>query len=100
MGFGMKRFVEGENRFQSTLFPEVLDDYISDENDVKVIETFIDELNLSGLGFHDVEPQATGRSSYHPATLLKIYIGYQTSSVLASHFLRSQSREISGSESL
>lgn len=73
----MKRFVEGENRFQSTLFPEVLDDYIGDDNHVRVIEAFIDELNLSGLGFEGVEPQATGRPSYHPATLLKIYIyGY------------------------
>lgn len=73
----MKRFVEGEDRYQSTLFPEVLDDYIAPDNHVRVIEAFLEELDLSGLGFDGVEPQATGRPAYHPSTLLKIYIyGY------------------------
>jgi transposase len=73
----MKRFVEGEDRNQSTLFPEVLDDYIAADNHVRVIEAFLEELDLSGLGFDGVEPQATGRPAYHPSTLLKIYIyGY------------------------
>ena len=77
MGLRMKRFVEGEDRCQSTLFPEILDDYITEDNHVRVIEAFIDELDLSGLEFQCVEPQATGRPAYHPATLLKIYIyGY------------------------
>ena len=73
----MKRFIEGEDRTQSTLFPERLDDYISDENPVRVIDVFIDELDLNELGFERVVPQLTGRPSYHPSTMLKIYLyGY------------------------
>ena len=73
----MKRFVEGEDRNQVTLLPECLDDYIEAENPVRVIEVFVDELDLGELGFVGVEPLATGRPSYHPAVLLKIYIyGY------------------------
>ena len=73
----MKRFVEGEDRSQSTLFPERLDDYICEDNPVRVVEAFVEELDLSTLGFDGVEPEATGRPAYHPATLLKIYIyGY------------------------
>ena len=73
----MKRFIEGEDRSQSTLFPETLDDYIGEDNSVRVIEVFIDELDLSGLGFDGVNPQATGRPAYHPSVLLKIYLyGY------------------------
>ena len=73
----MKRFVEGEDRNQVTLLPECLDDYIEAENPVRVIEVFVDELDLGALGFTGVEPLATGRPSYHPAVLLKIYIyGY------------------------
>src|SRR6266511_1355235 len=73
----MKRFVEGEDRTQVTLLPECLDDYIEAENPVRVIEVFVDELDLGELGFAGVEPLATGRPSYHPAVLLKIYIyGY------------------------
>jgi transposase len=73
----MKRFVEGEDRSQGTLFPERLDDYICEDNPVRVVETFVEELDLGALGFDGVEPEATGRPAYHPATLLKIYIyGY------------------------
>ena len=73
----MKRFVEGEDRTQVTLLPECLDDYIEAENPVRVIEVFVDELDLGELGFAGVEPLPTGRPSYHPAVLLKIYIyGY------------------------
>jgi len=73
----MKRFVEGEDRTQVTLLPECLDDYVEAENPVRVIEVFVDELDLGELGFVGVEPLATGRPSYHPAVLLKIYIyGY------------------------
>ena len=57
----MKRFVEGEDRTQSTLFPERLDDYIGEENPVRVIEAFIDELDLKVLGFEGIEPRTTGR---------------------------------------
>ena len=73
----MKRFVEGEDRSQSTLFPERLDDYVCEDNPVRVVDVFVDELDLGGLGFSRVEPLATGRPSYHPSILLKLYIyGY------------------------
>jgi transposase len=73
----MKRFVEGEDRSQSTLFPERLDDYICEDNPVRVVDAFVEELDLGTLGFDGIEPEATGRPAYHPATLLKIYIyGY------------------------
>ena len=73
----MKRFVQGECRTQSTLLPERLDDYVSDTNPVRVVDVFVDELDLSKLGFEGVDPAATGRPAYHPASLLKIYIyGY------------------------
>ena len=73
----MKRFVVGDDRSQSTLFPERLDDYVGDDNPVRAIDVFVDELDLGELGFGGVEPRATGRPAYHPATPLKIYIyGY------------------------
>ena len=73
----MKRYVEGEDRSQATLFPERLDDYIAEDNPVRVIDVFVDELDLAELGFEGMEPEPTGRPAYHPATLLKIYIyGY------------------------
>ena len=73
----MTRFLVGDDRSQSTLFPELLDDYVGDDNPVRVIDVFVDELDLAGLGFDGVEPHATGRPGYHPATMLKIYVyGY------------------------
>jgi transposase len=73
----MKRFIEGEDRSQSTLFPEHLDDYITEDNPVRVIDVFVDELDLNELGFEGIAPEVTGRPAYHPASLLKIYIyGY------------------------
>jgi transposase len=73
----MARFVEGCDRGQSTLFPAVLDDYIGDDNAVRAIDVFVEGLDLAKLGFDGVEPLATGRPAYHPATQLKIYIyGY------------------------
>ena len=73
----MKRFVEGEDRSQSTLFPERLDDYVGEDNPVRVVDVFVDELDLGDLGFNRVAPQATGRPGYHPSVLLKLYIyGY------------------------
>src|SRR5712675_3091094 len=66
-----------EKRSQSTLFPERLEDYLAEDNPVRAIDVFVDELDLAGLGFGGVEPEATGRPAYHPATLLKIYVyGY------------------------
>ena len=76
-GDRMKRFVEGTDRGQSTLLPECLDDWISADNPVRVIDVFVDELDLAELGFDRVDPKATGRPSYHPSVLLKLYIyGY------------------------
>ncbi len=73
----MKRYVEGQDRSQATLFPESLDEYIAEDNPVRVVDVFVDELDLKDLGFEGAEPQATGRPAYHPATLLKIYVyGY------------------------
>jgi transposase len=72
----MSGFIEGEDRNQATLFPERIDDYISQESAVRVIDVFVDELDLSGLGFKTIA-EATGRPGYHPAVMLKLYIyGY------------------------
>ena len=73
----MRHFVEGVDRSQTTLFPESLEDWVSDANPVRVIDAFVDALDLRTLGFDGVLPEATGRPSYHPAILLKLYIyGY------------------------
>ena len=72
----MSGFIEGENRHQSTLFPEALDDYVSEDNPARVIDVFIDKLDISGLGFK-VEPSHTGRPGYNPRLMLKLYVyGY------------------------
>lgn len=73
----MKRFVEGEDRRQSLLLPQSLDDYVTEDNPVRVVEVFLEELDLGALGFAGVQPAATGRPAYHPSTLLKLYLyGY------------------------
>src|ERR1700732_2435739 len=69
----MHRFIDGEDRMQQTLLPNSLEDYVSQENPVRVIEVFIDELDLAALGFSGMTPAATGRPAYHPSTLLKLY---------------------------
>src|SRR3712207_3724322 len=74
---GMKRFVEGEDRRQTTLLPDCIEDYVSEENPVRVVEAFVAALDLAELGFEGVVPERTGRPSYHPTTLLKLYVyGY------------------------
>jgi transposase len=71
----MSRFVEGEQRSQLNLLPASLDEYVDAENPVRVVDVFIEELDLTMLGFSG--PATTGRPGYHPATLLKIYLyGY------------------------
>jgi transposase len=73
----MKRFVEGADRDQPSLLPECLEDWIDENNPVRVIDVFVDNLDLTDLGFAGVDPQSTGRPSYHPAVLLKLYVyGY------------------------
>src|SRR5258707_10056398 len=73
----MRRFVEGMDRGQSTLFPECLEDWICEDNPVRAVDVFVDELDLAELGFGGVDPEATGRPSYHASVLVKLYIyGY------------------------
>src|SRR5471030_91913 len=73
----MPRFIEGQDRQQVTLLPESLDDFIAEDNAVRVVDAFVNELDLRALGFEGTQPAETGRPSYHPAVLLKIYIyGY------------------------
>ena len=73
----MKRFITGENRSQSTLFPESLDEYIAEDNAIRVVDAFVNKLDFRDLGFRRAQPSATGRPGYQPATLLKIYVyGY------------------------
>jgi transposase len=73
----MGRFIEGTERGQATLFPECLEDWICEDNPVRAIDVFVDELDLAALEFGGVDAEATGRPSYHPSVLLKLYIyGY------------------------
>jgi len=73
----MRRFIEGTDRGQTTLFPESLEDWICEDNPVRVIDAFVDRLDLETLRFDGVDPEVNGRPSYHPSVLLKLYIyGY------------------------
>jgi transposase len=73
----MSRFIEGQDRRQVTLLPESLDEFVADDNTVRVVDVFVDELDLVLLGFEGATPALIGRPSYHPTVLLKIYIyGY------------------------
>jgi transposase len=89
---GMKRFVEGEDRRQSTLLPDCLDDYVTENNPVRVVEVFIDALDLSALGFAGMAPAATGRPAYHPAALLKIYLYGYLNRIQSSRRLERETR--------
>lgn len=81
----MARYVEGSDRSQVTLLPECLDDYIAEDNPVRVVEAFVEELDLEALGFAKAAPALTGRPAYHPSVLLKIYIyGYLNRSLPAA----------------
>src|SRR5215208_6759546 len=88
----MKRFIEGEDRRQGVLLPEFLDDYVSDENPVRVIDVFVDELDLGVLGFVGVAPEATGRPAYHPSVLLKIYVYGYINQIASSRRLERESQ--------
>lgn len=73
----MARYVEGRDRSQSFLLPENIDDYVDEDNPVRAVEAFVDALNLAELGFGRAIPADTGRPSYRPSTMLKIYLyGY------------------------
>ena len=67
----MKRLVEGEDRRQATLLPDCLDDFVTGDNPVRLVQAFIDEFDLAALGFAGIVPEGTGRPSNHPATLLR-----------------------------
>jgi transposase len=68
----MAHFIAGDDRRQSTLLPDCLDDYVTADNPVRLVEVFVDELDLAALGFARAVPGTTGRPAYDPATLLKI----------------------------
>src|SRR6476620_9743522 len=91
----MKRFIEGTDRGQGTLFPECLEDWIEENNPVQVIDVFVDELDLAELGFDGVAPELTGRPSYHPSVLLKLYIyGYLNRGQSSRRFEREAGRNV------
>ncbi len=70
----MKRFIQSVDRSQGILFPEHLDDYVQDDNPVRVVDVFVEQLDLGQLGFTSVTPLLTGRPAYHPSVLIKLYI--------------------------
>jgi transposase len=73
----MSHHIKGQSRHQSTLFPEAIDDFVTEDNPIRVIDMFVDQLDLLSLGFESVNAKLTGRPGYHPATMLKLYIyGY------------------------
>ena len=88
----MKRFIEGQERDQATLFPECLEDWVDEDNPVRVIDAFIDNLDLGALGFSGVDPKATGRPAYHPAVLLKLYVYGYLNAVQSSRRLEREAR--------
>src|SRR5881392_3172434 len=83
----MKRFVEGIDRSQTTLFPECLEDWIDEDNPVRVIDVFVGGLDLAELRFCGVDPEATGLPSYRPSVLLKLYIYGYLNRVQSSRWL-------------
>src|SRR5437660_6526737 len=88
----MHRFIDGEDRLQQTLLPNSLEDYVSEENPVRVVEVFIDELDLAAMGLSGRRPAATGRPAYHPSTLLKIYLYGYLNRVQSSRRLEREAR--------
>src|SRR5260370_1006251 len=95
----MHRFIDGEDRMQRALLPHSLEDYVGEENPVRVIEVFIDELDLAALGFSGMTPAATGRPAYHPSTLLKIYLFGYLNRVQSSRRLEREEGEVAEAKS-
>lgn len=87
----MSGFIEGENRYQSTLFPERIDDYVEEDSAARVIDVFVDRLDISGLGFK-TEHADTGRPGYHPRTMLKIFIYGYMNKVHSSRRLEAEAK--------
>jgi transposase len=88
----MGRFIEGADRRQATLLPDTIEDYVGEDNPVRVIDAFVDMLDLATLGFDGVVPEETGRPSYHPATLLKVYVYGYLNQVQSSRGLERECR--------
>src|ERR1700761_1249208 len=88
----MRRFIEGADRDQSALLPECLDDWVGESNPVRVVDAFVEALDLDGIGFEDIEPSATGRPGYHPAVLLKLYIYGYLNRIQSSRRLEREAR--------
>lgn len=88
----MKRFIEGEDRGQGALLPEHLDDYVAEDNQVRVVDVFVDELDLDKLDFKRVQPAKTGRPAYHSAVLLKLYIYGYLNRIQSSRRLEREAR--------
>lgn len=88
----MGRFVEEEDRGQDFLLPASLQDYVSEDNPVRVVEAFIDELDLHALGFAGATPAETGRPAYHPSTMLKIYLYGYLNRVQSSRLLEREAQ--------
>ncbi len=88
----MARFIEGEDRRQGALLPEYLDDYVTDENPVRVVDVFVDELDLAALGFERVQAASTGRPGYHPGSMLKLYLYGYLNQVQSSRRLEREAR--------
>jgi transposase len=88
----MKRFIEGADRNQVSLLPECIEDYVAEDNPVRVIEAFVEQLDLRQMGFEGVDPEVTGRPAYHPAVLLKIYIYGYLNRVQSSRRLEHESQ--------
>ena len=88
----MNRFIEGQARDQATLFPEYLEDFVDDDNPVRVIDAYVESLDLGSLGFNGVDPKETGRPSYHPAIHLKLFIYGYLNAVQSSRRLEREAR--------
>jgi len=88
----MKRFIEGVDRSQVSLLPECVEDYVGTDNPVRVIEAFVEQLDLREMGFESVDPEVTGRAGYHPAIMLKIYIYGYLNRVQSSRRLEQESQ--------
>ena len=88
----MGRYIDGQDRTQSVLFPERLDDWIDEDNPVRAVDVFVEELDLARVGFERARPADTGRPAYHPATLLKIYIYGYLNRVQSSRRLEREAR--------
>jgi transposase len=90
----MRRLVEGGDHGQTTLFPECLEDWIGEDNPARVVDVFVEGLDLAELGFGGVDPEATGRPSNHPSILLKLYIYGYLNLVQSSRRLEQSDRPV------